>query len=229
MTEQTPAQSRAPTPTITAMVLAGGQSSRMGGHDKGLQQLAGRPLAAHVLERLRQQPLITTIAINANRHPEEYNAFGVPVWQDGITERPGPMAGFITGLRNIDTEWMMVVPCDAPFLPLDLAERLLNAARSANAEIAMAASEDPDRDTPQPEPMFTLMHRSLLPSAESALAEGERRVRHWAQRHRLVMELFVAPAAGPHPFANANSPVELESLSHWVLGATPGITNSPQT
>ncbi|WP_353394362.1 molybdenum cofactor guanylyltransferase MobA [Hydrogenophaga sp. 5NK40-0174] len=206
---------------ITALVLAGGQSSRMGGADKGLQLLGKRTLVHHVIDRLSAQVAIASTAINANRHENEYGAFGLPLWPDDAADRPGPMAGIITGLERCQTPWLLVVPCDAPLLPLDLADRLLEAATRSNADIAMACSQDAATGREQPQPVFSLIHQRLLDSAREALANGERRVLGWGRQHRLAFAHFEDNLeSGIGPFANANTFEELARLK-------PHLTETP--
>ena len=106
---------------ITGLILAGGRGSRMGGVDKGLQGFRGQPLALHVLRRL--QPQVGSVMISANRNLAAYEAFGVPVWPDGLADHAGPLAGFLIGLEHCTTPWLLTVPCDSPRFPADLAGR----------------------------------------------------------------------------------------------------------
>ena len=103
---------------VTGVVLAGGQGSRMGGVDKGLQEFRGKPMAAHAIERLA--PQVDEILINANRNPEAYARFGYRVIADEIEGFAGPLAGFERGLAHAAGELVVTVPCDSPFLPADL-------------------------------------------------------------------------------------------------------------
>lgn len=190
---------------ITGVVLAGGLGSRMGGVDKGLQPLRGKPLAQWALERLR--PQVGTLAVNANRHDELYAALGVPVWPDGQADRPGPLAGMLAGLTHCRTEWLLTVPCDSPLFPADLAQRLMEAARRAAAPVAMPVTQAPG-ERPMPQPVFCLLHRSLRSALETALAAGERKIDRFtaAQGHAQV------PFAETGAFVNANTLEELEQL-----------------
>ena len=108
---------------ITGLVLAGGRGSRMGGVDKGLQKHAGVPLALHALMRLG--PQVEQVMINANRNLSAYEAFGAPVWPDGMADHPGPLAGFLTGLEQCETPFLVTAPCDSPLFPLDLVPRIV--------------------------------------------------------------------------------------------------------
>jgi len=131
---------------ITALILAGGRGSRMGGVDKGLQTFNGMPLALHTLMRLQMQEghLIGQVLINANRNLSAYESFGVPVWPDSLADYAGPLAGFMTGLEHCETPYLLTVPCDTPLFPMDLAARLAEALAREDAEIAMAAAREED-------------------------------------------------------------------------------------
>lgn len=194
-----------PAQDITGLVLAGGLGSRMGGVDKGLQALWGRPLVWHVLQRLR--PQVGPLAINANRHLAEHGAFGVPVWPDATAERPGPLAGVLAGLTHCHTPWLATVPCDSPCVPTDLVARLAQAAAQANARIAIAATRDTD-GTMQPQPVHGLLHVSVRDSLTAFLAAGHRKVDRWMAQHPLVTVVFEDPQA----FFNANTLADLERL-----------------
>ena len=125
---------------ITGLVLAGGQGSRMGGIDKGLEPFHGIPLALHALRRL--QPQVGSILVNANRHLDIYRTFGAPVCPDAQTDFSGPLAGFLAGMEHCHTPWLLTVPCDTPLFPPDLAQRLAEAASIHGAAMAMAMALD---------------------------------------------------------------------------------------
>lgn len=153
---------------ITAVILAGGLATRLGGVDKGLQPLFGDPLVAHVLQRLR--PQVESVLINCNRNAERYAGFGCPLVPDRIADFPGPLAGLHAAFEAAATPLVLTVPCDAPFLPADLAARL--AAALADGDAAVAASG-------RREPVFALYRRSLLPRLETFLTAGGRKVGQW--------------------------------------------------
>jgi molybdopterin-guanine dinucleotide biosynthesis protein A len=190
---------------ITGLVLAGGLGSRMGGVDKGLQALWGRPLVWHALRRLG--PQVGPLAINAHRHLADHGAFGVPVWTDATAERPGPLAGVLAGLTHCQTAWLATVPCDSPCFPTDLVARLAQAASEADAQIAMAATREPD-GTLQPQPVHSLLHVSVRDSLAAFLAAGHRKVDRWTAQHRCVTVVFDDAQA----FFNANTLADLEQL-----------------
>src|SRR5215213_247088 len=118
---------------VTGVILAGGRGSRMGGADKGLQNFRGMPMAMFTLMRLA--PQVGQVMINANRNLSAYESFGVPVWPDVIPDYAGPLAGFLTGLEQCETSWLVTVPCDTPLFPTDLVERLVAAANAQDADI----------------------------------------------------------------------------------------------
>lgn len=186
---------------ISALVLAGGRATRMGGRDKGLIPLAGKPLVAHVIERLA--PQVGQLLINANRHREDYAGFGHPVLADTLADYQGPLAGMLAGLEQIDTALLLTAPCDSPLPPLDYAERMLAARREADAEIAVAT------DGERWQPVFCLLGRELATSLEAFLAAGDRKIDRWFASHRTVAVNF---SDQPQAFANINSPAELTAM-----------------
>ena len=190
----------------------------MGGVDKGLQPYNGMPLARHALQRL--QPQVGQVAVNANRHLPDYQAMGVTVWPDELADYPGPLAGFLTGLLHCSTPCLLTVPCDAPRFPADLAERLLTALNQDQSEIAMAcgieasdlAASDFDKRPLKLQPVFGLMRVSVLPSLRQFLAQGERKVEHWAQTCHISYVNFDQPHDDPLAFFNANTLDELRYI-----------------
>lgn len=185
---------------ITGLILAGGQGRRMGGADKGLQLHAGRLLVAHVVERL--VPQVGNLLISANRNPESYAALGFPVVADRIEGFAGPLAGIHAGLTASTTPLLATAPCDAPFLPLDLVDRLREALLLADAEIALAATGTGLH------PTFALMRREVLPSLGAYLADGRHRVQDWCRSRTLCVVDF----ADERAFANINTLDELALL-----------------
>jgi molybdenum cofactor guanylyltransferase len=194
---------------LTGLVLAGGQGSRMGGLDKGLQRLHGEPLAAHVLKRLAPQtgPLI----ISANRHADVYAALGAPfgatVVADTLPGFPGPLAGLLAGLRAANTAFVLSAPCDSPGLPDDLAARLAEALVAHDADIATVTTINSDGIT-SIHPVFALLRVSLADDLSAFLDAGERKVRAWYARHKTVEVAF----SNERAFYNINSLQELAGL-----------------
>ena len=199
-------------PPITALLLAGGRGSRMGGVDKGLQGFGGMPLAAHALARLRRQTLVPSqIAINANRNLDAYGALGTPVWPDVPPDFAGPLAGFLTGLQHCETPLLLTLPCDVPRFPLSLCERLAHALLAQEAEIAMVAAPEDD-GPPRTQPVFCLLRRELRDSLARFMAAGGRKIDAWTGQHRQVIVPFDAADDDPRAFANANTLAELRRL-----------------
>lgn len=152
--------------TITGVVLAGGKASRMGGVDKGLQELNGIPLWQHVAQRLSKQ--VSTLAVSANKNLAIYQASGYPVYPDLLADFPGPLAGMLSVIQQCDAEWFLFCPCDTPFIPDCLIERFVKQREAA----AVVWAHDGERD----HPTIALMHRKLMPELQNYLAAGERRV-----------------------------------------------------
>ncbi len=160
---------------ITGLILAGGRGTRMGTVDKGLQMFRDAPMALHVLMRL--SPQVGYIMINANQNIAPYEAFGVPVWQDEMQGFAGPLAGLQTGLIHCETDYLVTAPCDSPFLPKDLVERLADGMEQNNADIAVAVTGA--GETRQAHPVFCLVKASLLPHLTLYLQEGGRKFDKW--------------------------------------------------
>ena len=160
------------------MVLAGGQARRMGGIDKGLIMVAGRPMIAHVLAALA--PQVGPILINANRSVDDYATLGYPVIRDGLQGYLGPLAGVLSGLEFATTDFVLTVPCDSPLLAPDLAECLEAALESQSADIAVAW------DGARLQPVFMLVRRTLRDDLEDFLASEGRKIDAWFARHRLA-------------------------------------------
>ena len=187
--------------SVTGVVLAGGQGSRMGGVDKGLQEFRGKPMAAHAVERLA--PQVDELLINANRNPDDYARFGHRVIADEIAGFAGPLAGFERGLAHASGELVATVPCDSPFLPADLIARLRTQLESTDAELAVARTGD------QPHPVFTLMRRDVLPSLQRFLGSGQRKIDRWYGDLRVAEVAFDDEADA---FLNINTRDELAKL-----------------
>jgi len=194
---------------ISGLVLAGGRGSRMGNVDKGLQPFRSSTMVEHVLARLR--PQVGPVAISANRNLDAYRAFDVMVLPDeiadGVEPYPGPLAGLEAGLRHCATPYLLAVPCDSPFLPADLAERLFAALREADADVAYAATQEPGMRA-QPHPVFCLVRVDRLPALSAYLAEGGRRVDGWYRDLKSVEVVFDDADA----FRNINTLDELRGL-----------------
>jgi molybdopterin-guanine dinucleotide biosynthesis protein A len=195
-----------PTRDVTGIVLAGGRARRMGGLDKGLLEIAGAPMIAHVLERLA--PQVSAVLISANRNLDDYRVFGYPVLPDVHPDYPGPLAGLAAGLRAAETPFVLAVPCDSPLTSRDLAARLCASAGEHSADIAVA--HDGDRL----QPTFALIRRSLVESLESYIAAGERKIDRWYARHVTVTVDCSDMASS---FANVNDPEQRAAIEKKIM------------
>jgi molybdopterin-guanine dinucleotide biosynthesis protein A len=200
--------------SITALILAGGRGSRMGGIDKGLQNFRGLPMALQTLMRLQLQSLPPQdILINANRNLAAYESLGAAVWPDTLDGFAGPLAGFLTGLERCETPLLLTVPCDTPLFPLDLIERLHAALVEEEADLAMAAAREEDGQV-RPQPVFCLLKVELLDSLVAFTHQGGRKIDAWTGQHRCAIVPFDRPQDAPEAFYNANTHEELQKLEN---------------
>jgi molybdopterin-guanine dinucleotide biosynthesis protein A len=185
---------------VTGVVLAGGKASRMGGQDKGLLILNGKPLWKHVADTLT--PQVSSVVISANRNLETYQESGLPVIQDSLANYPGPLAGMLSVMQQRSSnEWFLFCPCDTPHIPQTLLASLQDKQRDA----PVVWVHDGERD----HPTIALMHRGVVPALKAYLERGERRVMVFMREsggHSVDLSHF-KPA-----FANVNTP---EDLAHW--------------
>ena len=177
----------------------------MGGSDKGLLVVKGKPLVAWLIERI--QPQVDEIFISANRHHEQYASFGYPILQDALIGFAGPLAGLSTALRAATNPLILCVPCDTPLLPTNLVARLYAGLIVGNRPIAVAQTGA------QMHPTVMLCRRELAAHLENFLASGERKVAHWqAQLQASVVDFSETEA-----FTNINTPVEMNLLEQRLL------------
>jgi molybdenum cofactor guanylyltransferase len=200
---------------VVGLLLAGGQSRRMGGGDKSLRLLGGKPLLAHVVERL--QPQVAALLLNANGDPARFAGFGLPVVADGVPDFAGPLAGVLAGLdwaaaHRRDCSLVASVATDAPFLPKDLVHRLAAGMREAGADLACAASGG------RAHPVFGLWPVRLKEDLRAALiGQGIRKVDLWTARHKLATVPFADQPVDP--FFNANRPDDLKAAAAILAAA----------
>jgi molybdopterin-guanine dinucleotide biosynthesis protein A len=197
---------------VAGVILAGGLSRRMGGGDKCLRPIGGRPLLAHIVERVR--PQVETLVLNANGDPARFASFGLPVAADVVEGFAGPLAGVLTGMEWAQQNaphcrWLASFASDAPFVPRDLVARLHAAVTAEGADLACAASGG------RAHPVFGLWRIDLAADLRRALVE-ERifKVDRWTARYRLVQVDF--PADRVDPFFNANSPEDLAEAERML-------------
>ena len=187
---------------VTGIVLAGGMGRRMGGIDKGLVELGGKPMVAHVLARLA--PQVGSVLINANQNRDRYALFGHPVVADAVGGFAGPLAGLHAGLSTATTPFVVTVPCDSPFLPLDLVPRLSIAVERDDAQLAVA------KTLGQAHPVFALVRRDVLPHLSSFLEGGGRKIDAWYATLRVVEVPFDDQESA---FRNINTADELAAAA----------------
>ena len=199
---------------VTALILAGGRGSRMGGIDKGLQNFRGLPLALQTLMRLQMQSLPPQeVLVNANRNLAAYESLGAAVWPDTLDGFAGPLAGFLTGLERCETPLLLTVPCDTPLFPLDLIERLHAALVEQDADLAMAAAREEDGQV-RAQPVFCLLKAELHDSLARFTQAGGRKIDTWTGQHRCAIVPFDRAGDAPNAFFNANTLAELQQLEH---------------
>ncbi|MEK7321898.1 MAG: molybdenum cofactor guanylyltransferase MobA [Pseudomonadota bacterium] len=187
-----------PRSDITGLILAGGRGRRMNGDDKGLLTFQGRPLIAHVIETLA--PQVGPLLISANRHLARYANWGRPVIADRYEDFRGPLAGIASGLAQVATPYLMVAPCDTPFLPAHLVERLAAALETEPADAAVAFGAG------RMQALCVLLSRELEADLSMYLADSDRSATGWLRRHR---HLLVDFSDEPRAFVNINTPRDL--------------------
>lgn len=199
--------------SIAAVVLAGGRSTRMGGRNKALAELDGRPLIRHVIDRLRLQ--VDALAISVEGAIPEFDALGVPQLADPVPGHQGPLGGLLSAIRYFGTEreWVLLTPCDAPFLPRNLAQTLLACAEEARASCAAVVYSG------ELQPTFSLWHRRVQDDLERAVVrEGLAGFKQFMGR--LVVARYDWPLArqdgGPEPFFNINDEIALNEARRWM-------------
>lgn len=190
------------------VILAGGLSSRMGGGDKGLLDLNGKPILSHVIDRL--EPQTASLAVNANGDPSRFASTGLPVISDSISDHPGPLAGVLAGLdwaAEQGADLVVTAAADTPFFPCDLVPQLLLAAEGMEYPLALAASRNPETNKLWRQPTFGLWPVALRDDLRTALNGGLRKVVLWTDRHNAGIAEF--PIGRADPFFNVNTPDEL--------------------
>jgi molybdopterin-guanine dinucleotide biosynthesis protein A len=202
---------------VAGVLLAGGLSRRMGGGDKSLRELGGRPILDRILGRVR--PQVGALLLNANGEASRFADYGLPVLPDAVAGFAGPLAGGLTGMdwaaRAVpDCRWLASFACDAPFLPTDLVATLLSACEEAGADLACARSRG------RAHPVFGLWRLELRDDLRRAMVEEEvRKVDRWTTRHRLIEVDFpdLMTTAGPlDPFFNTNRPEDLADAERYL-------------
>ena len=195
--------------TCVGVLFAGGQSRRMGRRDKSLLDLGGRPMIAHVIERLA--PQVSHLIVNANGDPARFARFGLPVVADRAADFAGPLAGLQAGMdwtraNAPAAQRIVTAACDTPFFPANLVQKLQAGADAAGADIALAAFGE------QSHFVFALWRLALADDLTAYLASGGRKVQSWIERHTHALISFPAREIGGvslDPFFNINTPEDL--------------------
>jgi len=191
---------------ITAVILAGGKATRMGGDDKGLINLNDKAMVEYVIEVLT--PQVGSLLINANRNPEKYAQYGYPVITDQLEGFHGPLAGIASAMQVAETDYLLITPCDSPFLPGDLAQRLSHGLLTNNADISVAC------DGARLQPVFALLKTMLLDSLREFLQSGQRKIDQWYKQHKMIAVDF---SDKPETFLNINSPEDISRIENRLL------------
>lgn len=184
---------------VTGVILAGGQARRMGGEDKGLIMLNDKPMIEYIIAALK--PQTSKIIINANRNHDIYSQYGFEIVEDDLSGFCGPLAGMSSSLQVIKTEYLVTAPCDTPFIPGDLIQRLALALEDKQADISVAHNGE------RIQPVFCMLKKNLTESLENYLASGERKIDRWFEQHNYAVADF---SDAPATFDNINTPDDIE-------------------
>lgn len=186
---------------ITAVILAGGRGRRMGGEDKGLIELNGRPLIKHVLATIA--PQVAAVIVNANRNLDRYAGFGYPVVRDDLAGFQGPLAGFAAAMAVVSTPYIITLPCDGPLLPTDYVRTMSAVLENDGVELVVAHNGE------RLQPVYALLPCALRPNLLEYLENGDRKIDLWYQTHSMALADF---SHCPEAFRNINTPDERDRL-----------------
>ena len=186
--------------SITAIILAGGQSNRMNGKDKGLMLLAEKPLYQHVIDRIK--PQVSFVMINCNRHTDLYSSLGYFVFSDDLKGFLGPLSGIYSGLLRSTTDWNLFVSCDTPFLPEDLIARLIKFTTTHQAIYPFDGKND--------HPTILLIHKNIIPQLKKYLDNGDRKLMLFLKQINAIAVDF---SENPSGFTNINTLDMLEKAN----------------
>ncbi len=193
---------------VAGLVLAGGQSSRMGGRDKCLMPLAGIPLVERVSQKLSAG--LPQLLINTNANPDEFSYLGFDVRGDVFEGYAGPLAGVLTGMRwaqeKPDIDWILTAAADTPFFPDNYTETML-ASKKEN-DIVLAATNG------RRHPVFGLWRVSLADRLQEFLESGDRKVMLFVQQFAHIIQDFEAGRIDP--FFNLNTPEDWKTAEQMM-------------
>ncbi len=184
--------------SVAGLIIAGGNGMRMGGVQKGLLEWHSKPLLEHIIDRLG--PQCDFLTLNVNQQLDRYNQFGLPIINDHEYPQSGPLAGLYAGLSQISSDYLAIVPCDAPLLPRNLVEKLYAAAISHHG-LAVVRTEH------RIQPTFAIVNKSYLNSLKEFLDRGQRKTQLWFKENKTAIVEFP-----PENFININTPEDLASI-----------------
>jgi molybdopterin-guanine dinucleotide biosynthesis protein A len=203
-----------PTKAVTrpaGVILAGGRSSRIGVGRKALLELNGRPLLAHVIERL--QPQLGSLLLSCESYTDDFDDFGLKIIADILPRHRGPLTGLCSALQHLvankQDNGLLLCPCDAPFIPLDLVQTLVDADLDGSKPVVVVSYQG------VLQPTFSLWHKHHFPVIhEAVVSRGQGGLKHML--HSLPHKIVEWPEAEPSPFFNINTPKELETAATWL-------------
>ena len=200
-------------PMIDGMIMAGGRSSRMG-EDKSLLEVNGQLLMHYCMDRIKAQTRSLMLNLSGNQPHAPFEQFQLPIYEDCIKGRLGPLVGILTALKAIQEkkgEWVLVVPCDCPFLPENLVTRLYEAAIETNSKVAIAASNQ------RQHPVVGLWHVTLLEPLEHAIIKEEyRKIDKFTSAQPHIIVEFPQHENAPDPFLNLNRPEDIKAAQKFL-------------
>ena len=187
---------------VSGLILCGGQGRRMHGQDKGWVEITGKPMIEHVVDRF--QPQVDELLINANRNIERYQRFNFKIVEDIMEGYQGPLVGILSGMVVCENDFMVCIPCDCPFFPTDLVERMLDLQQSSDADIVSVT------DGERAHPVFALLKTNLVGSLKDYLQSDQRKIDRWYQQHNYQL---VEYSPEHNYFDNINTPEQLNESS----------------
>lgn len=202
---------------VMGVVLAGGLATRMGGGDKSLLPLAGRPILSHVLQRLA--PQVDSVVLNANGSADRFASFDLPVIADQLPGHLGPLAGVHAAMIEAKSQgvaWIASVAGDSPFFADDFVNRCYQVASDVGAPVVLASSYDPDHDRWMRHPTFGLWSVDLCDALGDALGQGVRKIVVWTDSVGGMTVKFPTPEGALDPFFNVNTPEDLQVANQWI-------------
>ncbi|MBL1321094.1 MAG: molybdenum cofactor guanylyltransferase [Methylophaga sp.] len=197
-------------PSITGVILSGGKARRMGGNDKGLITFNNKPLIRHVIDILT--PQVDDLIINANRNIELYQNFGYPVIADSLEDYCGPLAGMLSAMQSVNSDYILTAPCDAPMISPQYRQRMMETLLNEQADITVAS------DGKRLQPVFCLIPTRLQDDLAQYLAQGDRKIDLWFEQHKLAVVDFSDQVDS---FANVNSPDDISNYQTTVVSPIP--------